>query len=93
MGTDEILRITDLTLDHRRHYPLSNVEFCINQNQIIGMLGLHDSGLSTLLKIFSGEVTPERGYYFYHQDACSLKNIQDKVLKKYICYQHIHYCF
>lgn len=79
MDTKELIRITNLSLGYNRIYPLEHVSFCIAEHTITGILGLHDSGLSTLLKVFSDAPAPTSGLYFYKQTPCSLSDIKNRV--------------
>ncbi|MCP1103026.1 ABC-type sugar transport system ATPase subunit [Aequitasia blattaphilus] len=84
MSKKEILKLGNINLHHPKYYPLLHADITIYSDEITGLLGLHDSGISTLIELFSGELFTRDIRCFYREQVVSLSEIQNKsfVLRK-----------
>ncbi len=56
-----MLEVEGLTKYYGRNRAVNQVSFCIEQGEIIGLLGLNGSGKTTLLRILAGNLLPTAG--------------------------------
>lgn len=86
----EIIRMEKIT----KHYPgtvaLDNVDFHLNQGEIVSLLGENGAGKSTLMKILYGMTKPTSGKTFYKGEEVDFKNPLDAI-EKGICMVHQHF--
>lgn len=67
-----ILQVKHLKKDFGEHGVLKNIDFSINQGEIVSIIGASGSGKSTLLRCMNLLETPSDGEILFHD-----KNIQD----------------
>ncbi len=56
-----VLKVTNLSLKHGQHYVFQNINFELNQNDFLCIVGPNGSGKTTLLKCLLGEIKPNTG--------------------------------
>ena len=56
-----LLQVNDLSVNFGTHQVLSNVNFRINKESRIGLVGVNGAGKSTLLKCLTGDMSPQSG--------------------------------
>ena len=56
---------------------LKNVDFTVQQGEILGLVGENGAGKSTLMKILTGVHSPDAGEIYYHGERLVLKNTGD----------------
>jgi ABC-type sugar transport system ATPase subunit len=56
---------------------LNNVDFTVQQGEILGLVGENGAGKSTLMKILTGVHHPDAGEIYYHGERLVLKNTGD----------------
>ena len=56
---------------------LKGVEFSLNRNEVVGLVGDNEAGKSTLVKVMSGVVRPDRGESFYEGEPVPLRSRRD----------------
>ena len=53
---------------------LDNVDFCIYENEILGLVGDNGAGKSTLIKILSGSYMPDKGDIYFYDKLVKINN-------------------
>ena len=56
---------------------LKGVDFSLNRNEVVGLVGDNGAGKSTLVKVMSGVVRPDRGEFFYEGEPVPLRSRRD----------------
>jgi simple sugar transport system ATP-binding protein len=56
---------------------LNSLSFSINEGEIVGLLGDNGAGKSTLVKILSGVISSDTGFFSWQGREVSIKNRQD----------------
>ena len=56
---------------------LKGVDFSLNRNEVVGLVGDNGAGKSTLIKIMSGVVQPDRGEFLYEGKQVPLRSRRD----------------
>ena len=56
-----MLDVTELTRSYGRFVAVDNVAFTINKGEIVGLLGHNGAGKTTIMKMLSGYLEPDRG--------------------------------
>ena len=59
-----VLSVSDLSLAFGIHTVLDGASFALNENDKLGIIGVNGCGKSTLFKLITGELTPDRGNVF-----------------------------
>lgn len=67
----EILRVQKLSKSNQGKYILNNFHMNLYEGEILGMIGLNDSGKSLLLNILSGKEPWDSGMIFYDEEPIS----------------------
>jgi manganese/zinc/iron transport system ATP- binding protein len=61
-STEAALEVHNLTASYQRKPVLWDIDFCLPQGQLIGVVGPNGSGKTTLLKSIMGLIEPDSGY-------------------------------
>lgn len=69
---------------------LDNVNFTLNEKEIVSLLGENGAGKSTLMKILYGMTAPTSGEIFYRGEKINFKRPIDAIAKG-ICMVHQHF--
>jgi zinc transport system ATP-binding protein len=69
MGT--IVELQNITAGYEDEIILKDVNFMINENDFIGVIGPNGGGKTTLVKVIIGRIKPITGKVIYHQDTAS----------------------
>jgi len=77
MSTEKLLRMVNISKRFGKVQALNGVDFDVNYNEIVGLLGDNGAGKSTLVKIFTGVFPPDTGDIYFEGKKISLKSPQD----------------
>ena len=58
---------------------LSNVNFSVNEGEVVGVIGESGSGKTTLLKVFAAKLAPDSGEVFFKSE--NLYQVQNQLLR------------
>lgn len=75
-----MIKIENLNYAYTDKSVLKNISFEIQENEMVGLLGLSGSGKTTLLKILSGLLQPESGVYTIESNKAYEKGKRNKML-------------
>jgi len=75
-----MIKIENLNYAYTDTPVLKNISFEIQENEMVGLLGLSGSGKTTLLKILSGLLQPESGVYTIESNKAYEKGKRNKML-------------
>lgn len=64
-----IIQASQLTLDYGKHLALNDISLAINENQLIGLVGVNGSGKSTFMKLCAGLLYPTKGTLNVNQES------------------------
>jgi simple sugar transport system ATP-binding protein len=78
MSTD-IVRMEGITKTFGRVQALTNVDFNVRENEIVGLLGDNGAGKSTLIKILSGALRPDTGEIYFKGERVRMNNTNDAI--------------
>ena len=76
---DPLVSITNISKLFSQFFALSKISFDINENEVIGLLGLNGAGKTTLLKIISGLMSPTKGNVNYLKDDINNNNFNEYI--------------
>lgn len=62
MMTEKLIQLKDISFGYDLQPVLENIQFFIQQGEIVAIIGPNGSGKSTLLKLLMGLVQPKRGF-------------------------------
>lgn len=74
MTNTPLLELTGITKRYGAFVALNNVDFTINQNEVVGLLGDNGAGKSTLVKLMSGINPPTSGEIRVNGQPTTLNN-------------------
>ncbi len=78
-----MLEVNHLSVNYGHISALRDASICVNDGEIITIIGANGAGKSTMLKAIAGVITPEKGEILYHKKA--LPHMANKVAKEGIC--------
>lgn len=73
---EEILRIKNLSKSFKKNQVLNYVNFYLYQGEVIGIMGLHNSGKTVLCNILSGNEPYCKGSIYFEEELCDITAIQ-----------------
>jgi simple sugar transport system ATP-binding protein len=76
---NELVRMEHISKFFGRVQALNDVNFTVNKNEIVGLLGDNGAGKSTLIKILSGALTPTSGDIYLHGNKVQIRNTNDAI--------------
>ncbi len=76
-GEAPILALRGIVKNYGRVQALCDVDFELNQGEIVGLLGDNGAGKSTLIKLMSGVVQKDAGRIFWYAKPVELRSRQD----------------
>ena len=62
----ELLRLKGVSKEYGSHLVLNNINFCIEEGDVYGIIGQSGSGKSTLLNLIVGFLEPDEGQVHYY---------------------------
>ena len=74
MKNEEILKLSQITMDFPGTRALNNINFNLNKNEIHAIVGENGAGKSTLIKVITGVHKPQSGKIFLNQKEVKWKN-------------------
>lgn len=86
----EIIRMEKITKNYPGTIALDNVDFTLNEREIVSLLGENGAGKSTLMNILYGITAPSSGEIFYRGKPVEFKRPVDAI-EKGICMVHQHF--
>ncbi len=79
-----IARLTDIGFSYNKARPLlQDINICVESNGFIGVTGPNGCGKSTLIKLLTGELHPQKGKVEYFQDGKSVSSVSIGYLPQY----------
>jgi simple sugar transport system ATP-binding protein len=72
-----LIEMRNISKHYGRVAALSNVDFCIYRNEIVGLVGDNGAGKSTLVKILSGAIRPTSGDILINGERVALSSPLD----------------
>ena len=76
---DELVRMQHIDKFFGRVQALNDVNFTVNKNEIVGLLGDNGAGKSTLIKILSGALRATSGDIFIHGKKVDMRDTTDAI--------------
>jgi len=71
---EEVLRMDQIVVkSHNMRYLLNNFNLNLFKGEVLGLIGLYDSGKTTLLKLIGGELQADYGRIFIYDEDMSSK--------------------
>lgn len=86
----EIIRMEKITKYYPGTIALDNVNFTLNEGEIVSLLGENGAGKSTLMKILYGMTDPTSGKIFYRDELVDFRNPLHAI-ERGICMVHQHF--
>lgn len=86
----ELIRMEHITKIYQDTVALDNVDFHLNEGEILSLLGENGAGKTTLMKILYGMTPANEGRIFYRGEPLHLKRPIDAI-QKGICMVHQHF--
>jgi simple sugar transport system ATP-binding protein len=77
--SEDMIRMVNITKHYGRIQALTNVNFNVRQNEIVGLLGDNGAGKSTLIKVLSGAVPMSSGEIFIKGRKVEMKTTADAI--------------
>ncbi|MFW5786821.1 MAG: metal ABC transporter ATP-binding protein [Halanaerobiales bacterium] len=70
------LKLCDVSVYYNNQIALKNINFSVNRNQFLGIIGPNGGGKTTLLKVIAGLLEPDKGQIlFYSKKGVKSENI------------------
>lgn len=79
MMSDELVRMQNINKFFGRVQALNNVDFTVNKQEIVGLLGDNGAGKSTLIKILSGALRADTGAIYFRGQKVEIRNTTDAI--------------
>jgi simple sugar transport system ATP-binding protein len=76
---DELVRMSHISKSYGRVRALEDVDFVVNRNEIVGLLGDNGAGKSTLIKVLSGAVRATSGEIFIGGKRIEMRSTIDAI--------------
>ncbi len=76
-----MLRVEGIEVFYGNVQALRNIEFEVNQGEIVTLLGANGAGKSTILRTISGLIRPRKGRIIYLEKEISRMSVEDIVSK------------
>jgi len=76
---NELVRMEHISKFFGQVQALNDVNFTVNKNEIVGLLGDNGAGKSTLIKILSGALMPSSGEIYMHGSKVSIRSTGDAI--------------
>jgi len=76
---DELIRMSNITKHYGRVQALTGVNFTVNRNEIVCLLGDNGAGKSTLIKVLSGAVPLSSGEIYVKGKVVEMRNTRDAI--------------
>lgn len=86
----EIIRMEKIKKIYPATIALDGVDFTLNEQEIVSLLGENGAGKSTLMKILYGMTHPTSGEVYYRGEPVKFKRPMDAI-EKGICMVHQHF--
>jgi simple sugar transport system ATP-binding protein len=77
--SNDIVQMKNIKKSFGRVEALSDINFNVRENEIVGLLGDNGAGKSTLIKILSGAQRPDRGEIYFKGQKVRLNNTNDAI--------------
>lgn len=72
-----LLKLTGVTKSFGAVRALTDVDFQLNEREVVALVGDNGAGKSTLVKVISGAQPGDEGSYWFDGSACSVKSPED----------------
>jgi simple sugar transport system ATP-binding protein len=79
MMAQELVRMERINKFFGRVQALTDVNFTVNRNEIVGLLGDNGAGKSTLIKILSGALTADSGDIYMDGKRAEIRSTRDAI--------------
>ena len=86
----ELIRMNNITKIYPGTVALDQVNFSLQEGEILSLLGENGAGKTTLMKILYGMTSPNTGEIYYRGEPLKLKSPIDAIAKG-ICMVHQHF--
>ncbi len=86
----QIIRMQNISKSFGSTKALKNVDFTLEQGEVLSLLGENGAGKTTLLRILYGMIQPDEGEIYYKGQKVHLKNPTDAI-DMGICMVHQHF--
>lgn len=86
----QIIQMKNITKTYPGTVALDNVDFCLEENEIVSLLGENGAGKSTLMKILYGMTQPDAGTITYRGETLEFRKPMDAI-NRGICMVHQHF--
>lgn len=73
-----MIQLENISKNYGSQPALSDISFCMQKGEIIGLLGVNGAGKSTLMKILSGIIIPDKGNITFWNEAFSPNSLDIK---------------
>ena len=70
-----LIEIKSLSASYENNVVLQNIDFKVNENDFIGVIGPNGGGKTTLLKVILGLIRPSAGSIVFNSDLISANTI------------------
>ena len=77
--SEALVRMENINKSFGNVQALNNIDFTINTNEIVGLLGDNGAGKSTLIKILSGALVADSGDIYIRGEKVKIRNTTDAI--------------